>query len=610
MSQINKANTALLVPLWKTLIFVFLSVSAINAVELDTQEIELSEKYERIVKHSMLKYFRDGTFIVDSKVFLKEKLVPTKYRRVRHGNEIDKLPGLPVLPKEFKAEQSSGPDDTLRASQFDAHYDIKYIDVAILVDSSYSIDEFSFINDLIMMVANLDEMRGDRINISQKKFPSELLLDGHLQEEIDSGAFMPAVEPLDDTSKIINGIIAILPMIVISIVIFFFLVIVLWMLLRYYRSKNEMDNTERLTQAIKQITESTENGIGHTEDKVVETIATEHSSDDESPTLKSQRISILNSFIGRPEKATEVLSGWISKNAEEGYAHAATLVSVIDPKLLDVVKPFMQQQHVNGIEMQLQLIVESDDESKLEILSAFKEDYNKRIADAHEDRENYDIFNFLKQLTNEQLIHILKDEEDGIVGIALAQLSPKAAGEILQSFDGDKRSKLLISMGNISNIPVSLYKEVAEHLSKKALEVSNMRFVAADGIESIIDVISNLSVDGQDQYIKSIAEMDIELAQKIQRFYVTFKDLTTLPEDILSKVLQDVERDSLSAALVHVSEDFLVAVLNLFPERMQQMIRSGVDANDSITPESIDVARKEILHSVRAELKSLGGLTV
>ncbi len=137
-----------------------------------------------------------------------------------------------------------------------------------------------------------------------------------------------------------------------------------------------------------------------------------------------------------------------------------------------------------------------------------------------------------------------------------------------------------------------------------------MRFVAADGIESIIDVISNLSVDGQDQYIKSIAEMDIELAQKIQRFYVTFKDLTTLPEEILSKVLQDVERESLSAALVHVSEEFLIAILNLFPERMQQMIRSGVEANESITPESIDVARKQILHSVRAELKSLGGLTV
>ena len=43
MSQLNKANTALLVPLWRTVILIFLSTTILSAVELNTQEIELSE---------------------------------------------------------------------------------------------------------------------------------------------------------------------------------------------------------------------------------------------------------------------------------------------------------------------------------------------------------------------------------------------------------------------------------------------------------------------------------------------------------------------------------------------------------------------------------------
>ncbi|MGL1904045.1 MAG: hypothetical protein OCC49_18060 [Fibrobacterales bacterium] len=597
------------IPLGVVICFiVLLSLFQGYSGQLDSQESEISEQYERIIKNEMLKYFKEGTFIVDVKVALKERLVPKKYKRLRTEDEIDKLPGLPVLPAELRAEVKSNNSDSVKVSDYDAIFEVKYADVTILVDSSYTLDEFGFIVDLVMMVANLEEMRGDRVNISQKKFPDELLRSGHLQENIDQDAFLPAIEePLTERERIVNSVIKLLPIIIVSVLLFLFLVITLGMLLKYYRSKNEFENTEKLTQMIQQISDQSKEAIIGNEDDTMEGAGSEERVI-EDLAYKTNRISILNSFIGRPEKSTEVLKGWIEKSAEEGFNKAALLVMIIDEKVLDVIRPFMVQATVAGIELELKVLEKPDEESALFVMAEFKEDYNKRIADDHEDKDNYDIFNFLKQLTNDQVLHVLKGEEEGIIGIALAQLTPKVAGEVLQSYDGEKRSKLLISMGNISNIPVSLYKEVAEQLSTKALEVSNMRSVAADGIESIIEVIANLSVDGQSQYIHSISEMDLELAQKIRRFYVTFEDLSSLPDDILSKVLQEVDRDALSVALLHTQEDFINHILQLFPERMQAMIQSGVETNSDATPETIDISRKEILQRVRKELKQLGGL--
>ena len=44
-------------------------------------------------------------------------------------------------------------------------------------------------------------------------------------------------------------------------------------------------------------------------------------------------------------------------------------------------------------------------------------------------------------------------------------------------------------MGKINNIPISVYKKVAAHFSNKALTISDMKYVAADGIDSILATI-------------------------------------------------------------------------------------------------------------------------
>jgi flagellar motor switch protein FliG len=74
-------------------------------------------------------------------------------------------------------------------------------------------------------------------------------------------------------------------------------------------------------------------------------------------------------------------------------------------------------------------------------------------------------------------------------------------------------------MGKINNIPISVYKKVASHFSTKALAISDMKYVAADGVETILNTIETMPLSEQDAYVASIAEQDLELAKKNQKIF-------------------------------------------------------------------------------------------
>ena len=180
------------------------------------------------------------------------------------------------------------------------------------------------------------------------------------------------------------------------------------------------------------------------------------------------------------------------------------------------------------------------------------------------------------------------------------------AGAILQKTDPDNRAKLLIAMGNIDHIPLNVYKEIADRLSLKALEVGNMRYVAADGVDSILELIDSLPLNLQFQYIHSISEMDLGLGEKLRNRYVTLPELVGLPDKFLANVLQGLDQETLILALAHVDDAVKNKVLSLLPERMQMMVSGGLEGAADKTPKDSEVAQRRILHRIRDEIRHSG----
>ena len=135
-----------------------------------------------------------------------------------------------------------------------------------------------------------------------------------------------------------------------------------------------------------------------------------------------------------------------------------------------------------------------------------------------------------------------------------------------------------------------------------------MRFVAADGTETIIDILTDMPTDTQRNYLNSITEMDIQLAEKIRNFFLPFEELPAMPPKLILELLQDVSSDIMIKAFTGLDQAVLIKILQALPERMQRMLHAGIEANKTANYEDIEIARKALVQALRKKIKSRGGL--
>lgn len=566
--------------------------------ELHRRAEAYAEHYERLIHKAISGYYFKESYLVDVRVTLNEMIVPLEYEKRRQDidDDVQELPGLPVIPKEWRNPNN----DSLSITEFRRDFGIKYVDVTILVDTSYQVEDVGFVVELVKMTANLDDIRGDRVNIKKKVFPE--LFETHRKVDSIPLSTEPALSrqaQADFSGRILDEIPVLLPL----FIIFLFLSLLIWMILRYLKqSDHSGEAAQRHMETIMMQIQELKSSQVPASTPVVELPP------EKTPEFQSLRNFILDNFIGRPQQSSRLMNNWINLTGDKGLKDAAQVIVMVDDKILDILAPHLGPSSLEKLRLRLQNLEELDGEVKIELLSQFRKDLEAMLGESAGDDKAGDIFNFLNQLSIRQLRHVLKGESTGIQGLALAQLPSIKAAEILQTMEEPERTGVLVSMGQIENVSVQSYKDVAKSLSRKALEVSNMKYVAADGVESILDVIIGMPSESQKKYLQNISEMDLSLAEKIRRFYLPFEDLVEISKKQLLELIQDFDRDSMSIALVNAPEPVLEHFLQAMPERMAQAVSAGVESSKDIGGEQIEDKRIQLLKHIRQEIALIGGL--
>ena len=133
-----------------------------------------------------------------------------------------------------------------------------------------------------------------------------------------------------------------------------------------------------------------------------------------------------------------------------------------------------------------------------------------------------------------------------------------------------------------------------------------MKYVAADGIDSILATIETLPLHEQDNYVRSIAEQDLNLAKRIKKFFIGFDDLPKIKDELLQNALEGIETDTIILALKTAPAAVREKVLRIRPKREQQLILSEIDNPSETSRSVIEEAQKTLLYAVRRKMKTEG----
>ena len=574
---------------------------------------KLAQYYENIATRTLARYYEEATYLVKAKVEMEpppEIELGGDDPSALPGEPPQQLPGLPFLPESMQpAPPAKEPAaaDKQGQNQNQNPGGIQSVTLDILVDTGYSEKDVEFIRNLLTMATRIDEARGDRVTVHEGVFPRDNRALTSYRKPVEPPplpAAPPAAAKNDSASKkedprdkaaanpfssSTDHLPSLIPLLLICLLI----LACVWMVSRAIigSSKNNQDRNPPAPAP---------------EPPKAAPAPRQESGKGQPGELGAFRPFLLNCFVGSPKHCGQIIKSWIQRDPDKGLRDTGAMIAGLDVRLMGVIAPEIGRE----MSQKLEGYVNGGDvvppEEMLVVYKEFKREY-QNLANGHMDEDQYkDLFGFLLQMNEQQIMHILRDESLGIVGLVLAQLPGEMAGAILQKTDPDNRAKLLIGMGNIDHIPLNVYKEIADRLSLKALEVGNMRFVAADGVDSILELIDNLPLALQFQYIHSISEMDLGLGEKLRNRYVTLPELVGLPDKFLANVIQGLDQDTLILALLHVDEAIRAKVISLLPERMQMMVSGGLEGAREKTPKDSEVAQRRILQRIRDEIRHSG----
>ena len=181
-------------------------------------------------------------------------------------------------------------------------------------------------------------------------------------------------------------------------------------------------------------------------------------------------------------------------------------------------------------------------------------------------------FEFLAEMTDEQLIALLANEDVPVIAIALAQLDPEKRMTILERMEPEEKGKTLIELGSLQDIPLEAIVEVAAKLKDKASYLPKPVEFSRGGAKEIADLIGEMDADEGERYMQTLQNENPELYKEVKILVLTFEDiLANFPDGILRDLMNSVELDALAMAMKGVEQETVDKVIGNLPQKKQAM---------------------------------------
>ena len=584
----------------------FAQVGTLQENPFSKENYTEAKKLERLVYNTILPYLKGTNFLVDVKIkspqFVMDSVVPVLDTTM----SVDYLPG--VMDGSTVVTNDEGVYAPFNIGSG------KQKTVLVVMDTCYDSNALGFIDQLIRNSIPLDAAGGDRLIVQSQVFPPS---PNAYQDFQKAGANVAALSQMppqmmpqaQQQPPTINqtfpqnskteptapgaaglSLSAFLPYLAILLIIMVFAFVLLYLLLKPKKNTKAEEALQILHSKVEQLETAQKNPAINNQEENLEQYAR----------LAEMRSYVTKEFISNKAKVADLFNHWVEEDERKGLQKIVNILKATNPKLLPFLNSHLSKDNYNYVEISLDDTPTIVPEEQLKQIEEFKKEINT-LPSAPKTKER-DIFHFLNQLNEQQIMFLIKEESEELAAIVLAQLPPKRSMGIIRDFDSTKQSIILQKMSSINDLSVAVYKEIASYFSAKAMAMNDMKYVSLDGLKTITGLLDTLPTGEQKKYIDELAGYDLDLARKIKERFITFEEIFEQEDIFLQRALEEVESVTIARALINADESIVEKLVNLRPKREQLLIKSEIDYNKDLALEEIEKARKKILDKLKGKL--------
>ena len=203
----------------------------------------------------------------------------------------------------------------------------------------------------------------------------------------------------------------------------------------------------------------------------------------------------------------------------------------------------------------------------------------------------------MEHLTDEQVVALLVSEQPRVIAIAMAQLPQERRMLILGRLDAETKGRVLIEIGDLSDVPLEAVVDVAHDLEDKSHFLPRTVDFSRGGGKGIAAILSDMDPEEERKYLEAITLENPELAKEVKKYHLTFENIFEyFPDSLLRDLMNSAELDTIAMAMKGMDEDTLNHVLENLPQKKQAMYEA---VEGSVAKREIDNARKTLVQIAR-----------
>ena len=217
-------------------------------------------------------------------------------------------------------------------------------------------------------------------------------------------------------------------------------------------------------------------------------------------------------------------------------------------------------------------------------------------------------FDFLKDLTDEQLFALVNKEEPPVIAMTLAQLEPEKRMEVVNKFDATLKGQVLVELGSLDDIPLEGVIEVGARLKEKSTYLPRTTEFSRGGAKDIADMLGSMSADEQERYMQTLQNENPELQAEVKKYFLTFEDiLEKFPENVKRELFVAPDPNDLAIAVKGLDQEVIDGIIDMLPQKKQAMYEPH---EGPIAKKEVDDKRKEIFLDKAKEMDKEGTISI
>tara|TARA_Y100000996_G_scaffold102118_1_gene74311 strand:- start:283 stop:858 length:576 start_codon:yes stop_codon:yes gene_type:complete len=168
---------------------------------------------------------------------------------------------------------------------------------------------------------------------------------------------------------------------------------------------------------------------------------------------------------------------------------------------------------------------------------------------------------------------------------------------VLNRISEEEKGQVLLSIGNLDDVPLEAVVQIANNLYKKSKQLPKTVAFSRGGGKDLADLLGEMDPEDEELFMQNLETENPELAEEVKKYRITFDSIFEIfPDNLLRDLMNAVDLDAVAMALKGMEQSLTDKVINVLPKKKQAMFEP---VEGSVPKRDVDSARKSIVSAAK-----------